>query len=346
MPRRSLHSTPNFATSRGTQVSATSRPRLLHGDDQRTTWPTARAPEPTSAEAYSALSYLTTIRAPSQPAKRLCRSVYRRTEAWGRTGRTRHLTAEVGSPRLTAGLSNPRSAFRQRPASAGRRMSVRTMSGSAMLRATSRSSERGSVWSLHLGGRRPLPGKSPLKPWALALLVDKDAAVTYTNVRGSTEDAEEARGGPNHGLSLRNARRDYQEIGASNDRLTQFVRAPLPTSTPTAAHRTERGSSATTADRHWRAVCLCITTAPDQGGTTGNHGERNRPDAVTTRPFAQVSATTSRKDPQLPKLMSGEGWGLLRRPRRAVCGPSESGQRRPATTNDGRNHAARRRGGG
>ncbi|MFD4502718.1 CPCC family cysteine-rich protein [Streptomyces sp. NPDC058457] len=41
-------------------------------------------------------------------------------------------------------------------------------------------------------------------------------------------DAEEARGGPNHGLSLREARRNYQGIGASNKRRTQFVRAPLP----------------------------------------------------------------------------------------------------------------------
>ncbi|MGW3286485.1 CPCC family cysteine-rich protein [Streptomyces sp. NPDC001002] len=88
--------------------------------------------------------------------------------------------------------------------------------------------------------------------------------MTYINVRGSAEDgpyrcpccgfitlaergmyeicpvcfweddgqdehnADEVRGGPNHGLSLREGRRNYQEIGASSERDTHLVRDPLP----------------------------------------------------------------------------------------------------------------------
>ncbi|MFF4835649.1 CPCC family cysteine-rich protein [Streptomyces sp. NPDC001315] len=41
-------------------------------------------------------------------------------------------------------------------------------------------------------------------------------------------DAAEIRGGPNRGLSLREARRNFQEIGACDERSTRSVRAPLP----------------------------------------------------------------------------------------------------------------------
>ncbi|MDH6214922.1 hypothetical protein M2283_002205 [Streptomyces pseudovenezuelae] len=41
-------------------------------------------------------------------------------------------------------------------------------------------------------------------------------------------DADEARGGPNRGVSLSEARRNFQEIGASDERRIPLVRAPLP----------------------------------------------------------------------------------------------------------------------
>ncbi|GAA3296344.1 hypothetical protein GCM10020295_25880 [Streptomyces cinereospinus] len=96
------------------------------------------------------------------------------------------------------------------------------------------------------------------------MLVDKDGAVAFINVQGGAaagpyrcpccgfitlaergayeicrvcfweddgqdeHDAGEVRGGPNRGLSLREARRNYQEISACDERCTRFVRAPLP----------------------------------------------------------------------------------------------------------------------
>ncbi|WP_438304068.1 CPCC family cysteine-rich protein [Streptomyces sp. HUAS TT11] len=41
-------------------------------------------------------------------------------------------------------------------------------------------------------------------------------------------DADEIRGGANGGLSLREARRNFQEVGACDMRFTRSVRAPLP----------------------------------------------------------------------------------------------------------------------
>lgn len=98
----------------------------------------------------------------------------------------------------------------------------------------------------------------------MPVLVDKDGTVAFINVQGGAaagpyrcpccgfitlaergayeicrvcfweddgqdeHDASEVRGGPNRGLSLREARRNYQEIGACDERCTRFVRAPLP----------------------------------------------------------------------------------------------------------------------
>ncbi len=39
-------------------------------------------------------------------------------------------------------------------------------------------------------------------------------------------DADEVRGGPNHGLSLTQARRNFAEYGACDERCRQFVRPP------------------------------------------------------------------------------------------------------------------------
>jgi hypothetical protein len=96
-------------------------------------------------------------------------------------------------------------------------------------------------------------------------LADQDAAVSFINAQGSAEDGPyrcpccgfvfvtlaqrgayeicdvcfweddgqdehdvgEIRGGPNHDLSLRKARQNFQEIGACDQRCTRFVRAPL-----------------------------------------------------------------------------------------------------------------------
>ncbi|MFF5015369.1 CPCC family cysteine-rich protein [Streptomyces sp. NPDC001165] len=40
-------------------------------------------------------------------------------------------------------------------------------------------------------------------------------------------DADRVRGGPNGRLSLMEARRNFQDMGACDERCTQFVRAPL-----------------------------------------------------------------------------------------------------------------------
>ncbi|MET8412345.1 CPCC family cysteine-rich protein [Streptomyces sp. NPDC005195] len=45
-------------------------------------------------------------------------------------------------------------------------------------------------------------------------------------------DANEVHGGPNHGLSLWKARRNFETIGACNEHCAQFVRAPLPEEHP------------------------------------------------------------------------------------------------------------------
>lgn len=41
-------------------------------------------------------------------------------------------------------------------------------------------------------------------------------------------DTEEVRGGPNRGLSLAQARRNYQQWGAVEERLVSLARRPLP----------------------------------------------------------------------------------------------------------------------
>ncbi|MCD0482141.1 hydrolase [Streptacidiphilus sp. ASG 303] len=45
-------------------------------------------------------------------------------------------------------------------------------------------------------------------------------------------DADQVRGGPNHDLSLRQARRNFETIGACNDHCARFVRDPLPEEHP------------------------------------------------------------------------------------------------------------------
>jgi hypothetical protein len=45
-------------------------------------------------------------------------------------------------------------------------------------------------------------------------------------------DADEVHGGPNRGLSLTEARRNFRAMGASAERRTQLVRAPLPDEHP------------------------------------------------------------------------------------------------------------------
>ncbi|CDR07482.1 hypothetical protein GCM10022420_004250 [Streptomyces iranensis] len=45
-------------------------------------------------------------------------------------------------------------------------------------------------------------------------------------------DADEVRGGPNRGLSLTEARRNFHAMGASDERRTQFVRDALPHERP------------------------------------------------------------------------------------------------------------------
>ena len=100
--------------------------------------------------------------------------------------------------------------------------------------------------------------------WPRVSAVKHDSAVTFTNVHGGAEggpyrcpccgfitlaergmyeicqvcfweddgqdehDADEIRGGPNHGLSLRAARRNFQAVGACDERFTGSVRDPLP----------------------------------------------------------------------------------------------------------------------
>ncbi|MEV6005643.1 CPCC family cysteine-rich protein [Streptomyces sp. NPDC051976] len=45
-------------------------------------------------------------------------------------------------------------------------------------------------------------------------------------------DADEVRGGPNRGLSLTEARRNFARLGASDERRMEFVRDPLPEEYP------------------------------------------------------------------------------------------------------------------
>ncbi|GAA3847876.1 hypothetical protein GCM10022207_06570 [Streptomyces lannensis] len=57
--------------------------------------------------------------------------------------------------------------------------------------------------------------------------------VCYWEDDGQDEhDADEVHGGPNHDLSLRQARRNFVAIGACNEYCTQFVRAPRPEEHP------------------------------------------------------------------------------------------------------------------
>jgi hypothetical protein len=52
--------------------------------------------------------------------------------------------------------------------------------------------------------------------------------VCYWEDDGQDEhDADEVRGGPNHDLSLRQARQNFEAIGACNEYCAQFVRDPL-----------------------------------------------------------------------------------------------------------------------
>jgi len=55
-------------------------------------------------------------------------------------------------------------------------------------------------------------------------------------------DADEIRGGPNRRLSLREARRSFQEIGACDERSTRSVRAPLPHEHPVSGTPYGRGT--------------------------------------------------------------------------------------------------------
>ncbi|MBP8533145.1 CPCC family cysteine-rich protein [Streptomyces sp. MK37H] len=56
----------------------------------------------------------------------------------------------------------------------------------------------------------------------------------FVHVRGKADDhdADEVRGGPNRGLSLTEARRNFHAMGACDERRTQFVRDPLPHERP------------------------------------------------------------------------------------------------------------------
>ncbi|WP_458244866.1 CPCC family cysteine-rich protein [Streptomyces sp. MAI_2237] len=57
--------------------------------------------------------------------------------------------------------------------------------------------------------------------------------VCYWEDDGQDEhDAHVVRGGPNHDLSLRQARRNFEALGACNAYCTQFVRAPRPEERP------------------------------------------------------------------------------------------------------------------
>ncbi|MFE4847266.1 CPCC family cysteine-rich protein [Streptomyces sp. NPDC056690] len=57
--------------------------------------------------------------------------------------------------------------------------------------------------------------------------------VCYWEDDGQDEhDADEFRGGPNHDLSLRQARQNFESIGACNEHCAQFVRDPLPEEHP------------------------------------------------------------------------------------------------------------------
>jgi hypothetical protein len=47
------------------------------------------------------------------------------------------------------------------------------------------------------------------------------------------DDADEDRGGPNYGLSLTAARRNFQRIGAAEERFLPHVRAARPEERPT-----------------------------------------------------------------------------------------------------------------
>ena len=46
------------------------------------------------------------------------------------------------------------------------------------------------------------------------------------------DDADEVRGGPNRGLSLTEARRNFRRLGASDERRVALVRDPLPAELP------------------------------------------------------------------------------------------------------------------
>ena len=57
--------------------------------------------------------------------------------------------------------------------------------------------------------------------------------VCYWEDDGQDEhDAAEVRGGPNAGLSLEQARRNFRALGACNEHCTRFVRPPLPEEHP------------------------------------------------------------------------------------------------------------------
>ncbi|MFF7240713.1 CPCC family cysteine-rich protein [Streptomyces collinus] len=55
-------------------------------------------------------------------------------------------------------------------------------------------------------------------------------------------DASEVHGGPNHDLSLRQARRNFEALGACSEHHAPFVRDPLPEEHP---DRTERYGTGT-----------------------------------------------------------------------------------------------------
>ncbi|WP_261993757.1 CPCC family cysteine-rich protein [Streptomyces sp. t39] len=55
-------------------------------------------------------------------------------------------------------------------------------------------------------------------------------------------DADDIRSGPNHKLSLRQARRNFEAIGACNEYCTQFVRDPAPDEHPISGARYGVGS--------------------------------------------------------------------------------------------------------
>ncbi|MFG2267245.1 CPCC family cysteine-rich protein [Streptomyces sp. NPDC048720] len=109
-----------------------------------------------------------------------------------------------------------------------------------------------------------------------------------TNDGQDEHDASEVHGGPNHSLSFRQARQNFDVFGACDERSAQFARAPLLEEHLTAAHATESAPSTRDPDS---SILGRTTRAPDRAG---NRGERRRAErSLRSAPRTPAPSTTN-----------------------------------------------------